>query len=1088
MEPHLSILLFYNQHNPHPMKKLLPILCFVFLSNTVHSQLIYYVRPNLPSSSDEIFYFGVFDIQTCKDSTLFQIKNTTGIFTIDDIAVCPNGDFYFSIYNYSFPYQQIGKLNLQDSSLVILADFNAGNSMVCDGNGVIWTGPDLNTFDTNSGQINSYGYIGYDLGGDLTYRDGKLYGTTINNELIEINTSDLSLTHVVYQYPLTDVVAFGVVSYSKSCDSTFSYITTTNLGITSTIDSVNAIYAIDPVAQTMTFVCNTPHAMWGATTPSEFLASNCTLQLDLDSDNSSGATGSDWQAPVLCTGNMVALADTDATWYSGYHTDSMRVRLLAPAPDLPQEYITATGFGSVSVSGLGGSWLSLISAANTAVPVSNTDFQTVLRTLVWHNDALPQTPGPRTVEVIAFCSGGRRDTAYSFLLVPTLLSAGQDTAFSVCADGMPFGLLAPGGDAGGIWSPTAAGSGVFSPQLDLPTVYTYMIDNSPCPADTAEISVAVLPLPAFSLGQDTSLCSGTPLVLSAPGNAVWQDGSNAFSFNVDTAGIYWAAYTGANGCSFQDSIEVFFKQGVQAQSAAQQCAGQAFAWNGLSFTKDTTVCQTLTAANGCDSMHCLALTFFYSSLALDTSICSGQGINWLGTNYQNAGIFLDTAMLNGCLTATRLSLAISPPDTVAQQVTICEGDGYSVGTQQFSATGLYTIPLQTVFGCDSTVMLDLKVQPSVQSGFAVAICPGSTYLFDGNSIAQAGMYEAQFQTAAGCDSTVTLSLSLHTAPMPTITGDTLICPGSVGILSTGNFSSIEWSGGESSASVTVSQPGIYSVTVVDANGCTATNSAALLVLPPIQASWMTADPSCHGGSDGFVELTTVSGAVEPLQFSLNQGNPISAGMFDELSAGMQVITITDNQGCTATYSLLLEDPPLLAVDLGPAQTLEVGQTYPIPVVINQAGDFSYAWSPPNGLSCTGCPNPVVTASDSIVYALLLTNGAGCIAHDSLLILIRKGEGVYIPQIFSPNGDGQNESFTVYGDPSLVEVVEFFQIFDRWGELLFDRESMSINDESSGWNGSFRGRLVLPGVYAWHARIKMLDGTVLLKKGDVTVVR
>jgi len=179
---------------------------------------------------------------------------------------------------------------------------------------------------------------------------------------------------------------------------------------------------------------------------------------------------------------------------------------------------------------------------------------------------------------------------------------------------------------------------------------------------------------------------------------------------------------------------------------------------------------------------------------------------------------------------------------------------------------------------------------------------------------------------------------------------------------------------------------------------------------------------------------------------------------------------------------------LLAVDLGPTQTLEVGQTYPIPVVINQAGDFSYAWSPPNGLSCTGCPNPVVTASDSIVYALLLTNEAGCTAHDSLLILIRKGEGVYIPQIFSPNGDGQNESFTVYGDPSLVEVVEFFQIFDRWGELLFDRESMSINDESSGWNGSFRGRLVLPGVYVWHARIKMLDGTVLLKKGDVTVVR
>jgi gliding motility-associated-like protein len=1070
------------------MKKLFPISAFLLLSNVLYSQLIYYVRPNLPSSSDETFYFGVFDVQTCKDSTLFQIKNTAGIFTIDDIAVCPNGDFYLSLYNYNFPYQQIGKLNMQDSSLIILANYDAGNSMVCDGNGLIWSGPNLNTFDTNSGQINSYGYIGYDLGGDLTFRDGKLFGTTINNELIEIDTANLNLTYVVYQYPLNDIVAFGIVSDSKSCDSTLTYITTTNLGVSSTIDSINAIYAIDPVAQTMTFVCNTPHAMWGATTPTEFLASNCSLQLDLDADDSSGATGSDWQAPLLCTGSTVALADTDATWYSGYHTDSMRVRLLAPAPDQPQEYLSATGFGSVSVSGQGSGQLTLLSAGNTAVPVSNADFQTVLRSLAWHNDAAPKTPGPRTVELVAFCSGGRRDTAYSYLTVPILLSAGQDTVFSVCADGMPFALLAPGGDAGGTWSATAAGSGVFSPQLDLPATYTYSVDNTPCPADTAEISVGLLPLPAFSLGQDTSLCIGAAIVLNAPGNAAWQDGSYGSSFNVDASGLYWAAYTDANGCSFQDSVVVVFKPGAQGQSAAQQCAGHPFNWNGLSFTSDTTVCQTFTAANGCDSLHCLSLTFYIPSLSLDTSICSGQTMNWLGTNYQQGGIYRDTVMLNGCLTATRLELTVSPPDTVARQAVICEGETYAVGAQQFSATGIYAVPFQTALGCDSTVLLDLQVQPSVQSGFSVSICPGSTYLFDGNSIAQAGMYAAQFQTAAGCDSTVTLSLSLHPAPMPMITGDTLICPGSVGILSVGNFSSIEWSGGEGSESVTVTQPGSYSVTVVDGNGCTASSSAAMMVLPPIQATWMSADPSCHGGSDGFVELTAVSGAVEPLQFSLNQGAIVSSGIFDGLPAGLQEITITDSQGCTAVFDLLLDNPPLLAVDLGPAQTLEVGQSYPIPVSINQSGTYTYAWSPPNGLSCIDCPNPVATAIDSTVYALLLTSGAGCTASDSLLILVIKGEGVYIPQIFSPNADGQNESFTVYGDLSLVELVEVFQIFDRWGELVFDRESMSINDETSGWNGSFRGRLVLPGVYVWYARVRMLNGTVVLKKGDVTVVR
>ncbi len=916
-----------------------------------------------------------------------------------------------------------------------------------------------------------------------------MYGTSVGNQLIQIDPYNPSATHVVYQYPIVNVEAYGIVSFSTSCDSTKTYITTSNYLLNgSTVDSVNAVYEIDPVAQTTTFLCETPHVFFGAASTTEFLASNCSLSLDLDADDSSGATGSDWQAPVLCTGNMVALADTDATWYSGYHTDSMRVRLLAPAPDQPLEYLTATGAGSVSVSGQGSGWLTLVSASNTAVPVSNADFQAVLRTLAWHNDAVPKTPGPRTVEVLAFCSGGRRDTAYAYLTVPTLLSAGQDTALAACADAAPFQMLAPGSAGGGAWSATAAGAGIFSPLLDMPATYTYVVDNGPCPADTAEVSVAVLPLPVFTLGQDTSLCSGAALVLQAPGASVWQDGSSGATFTVGSAGLYWAAYTDANGCSYADSIEVTAKQGSQGQSSAQQCAGQAFNWNGQSFTQDTTLCLSLTAANGCDSLHCLSLSFFYPSLALDTSVCSGRSVNWLGTTYQQVGIYRDTLMLNGCLTAARLTLSIAPPDTVAQNVAICAGESYTVGTQQFSATGQYAVLLQTAAGCDSVVLLGLTVRPTVASSLSGAICPGGSYLFDGASLGQPGTYSALFQTPEGCDSTVTLTLGLHVPPAPAISGDTLICPGSTGNLSVASFSATQWSGGESNATISVSLPGVYSVTVTDANGCTGSSSAELKVSPPIQAAWETTDPSCHGGSDGTVGLAGITGGAPPLRYSLNQGPFGTSGLFDGLSAGPQTVTVTDILGCTSSYGLQLSDPPLLAVDLGPAQTLEVGQTYPIPVAVNQAGVFSYSWSPPDGLSCTACPAPVVTASDSTLYTLLLTDAEGCTAIGSLLILVRKGEGLYIPQIFSPNADGQNERFTVYGDPSLVGAVELFMIYDRWGELLFAREYLSVNDEAAGWDGSYRGRPVLPGVYVWYARVRMLDGTVLLKKGDVTVVR
>jgi gliding motility-associated-like protein len=102
--------------------------------------------------------------------------------------------------------------------------------------------------------------------------------------------------------------------------------------------------------------------------------------------------------------------------------------------------------------------------------------------------------------------------------------------------------------------------------------------------------------------------------------------------------------------------------------------------------------------------------------------------------------------------------------------------------------------------------------------------------------------------------------------------------------------------------------------------------------------------------------------------------------------------------------------------------------------------------------------------------------------------VRQGEGIYVPQIFSPNEDGQNESFTVYGDPDLVQDVALLRIYDRWGELVFEQQSLTINDEAAGWQGTLRGRPVLPGVYVWYAEIRMRNGSIVFKKGELTVVR
>ena len=1065
-----------------------PILLFSLLGFFLNAQSIYYVRPNDPSLLDNKFSFGVLDLSTCQDSTIFLINNTSNILAINDLAVCPDGTFYFSAYKTSFPFEVIGRLNPQDSSLEVLSNFALGNSLTCDANGILWGGGlDLYSYDPSSGAYNNYGAIGHALSGDLTFRNGKLFGTTQNNDLIEIDPNNLPATVVAYHYSLNQTM-YGVVSVVKSCDSTVTYISANNDNAFPIPDTLNPVYAIDPIAQTTTFVCDMVHGMWGATTLSEFLASDCSVRLNLDPDTSSGAPPTDWQALPLCSAGSLIVADTDATYYSGYHTDSIRIRLLAPAPDSPLEYLTATAFGSVGVSGQGTGWLRLVAASSTAVAVANTDYQTSLRSVLWHNDALLPAPGLRTVEVIAFASGGRTDTSYAYLPVPLLPSAGQDTTFSACADATPFSLLAPASAAGGVWSPMLAG-GVFSPQGDLPGTFSYTVGNGLCPADTAFVTVAILPLPVFSLGQDTSLCTHQlPLSLAATGVSLWQDGSNNAVFSASQPGYYWAEFTDASGCKFRDSILVSALPLQSTSGAIQSCYGQPYDWNGQSFTSDTMVCATFAGLNGCDSTHCLLLSFYYPVLALDTSICIGQSFAWLGTDYSTSGVFADTISVGGCLTATLLDLNVKPPDTVSLHVSICNGESHTVGGQTFSASGQYLVELPNVSGCDTTLRLDLTVRLPIQSLLAVSICPDQGYVFGGDTLRMPGNYSALLQTSEGCDSTLSLTLSHLLVPAPQISGDTLLCDGESTTLSTGFFSSYAWSNGENTATANVLSTGIYTVTVTGANGCTASADATVWVSPPIIAVWDTGDPLCHGDSNGFIALASISNGVEPIEYQINGAAPTSVPMFDGLQAGNWELVATDGAGCIATFALTISDPPELAVELGPSPELEVGDTYVIPVQVNQSGALNFAWSPPEGLDCDNCPNPTATAFEEITYSLLLTTADGCEASDTLTLHIKRNEDVYIPNIFSPNGDGWNEVLAVYGNVNVVLAVDLFQVYDRWGELLFDSKSVGLNDVVSGWNGTHRGRPVLPGVYVWYAEIRLADGGIIRKSAEVTLIR
>ena len=108
---------------------------------------------------------------------------------------------------------------------------------------------------------------------------------------------------------------------------------------------------------------------------------------------------------------------------------------------------------------------------------------------------------------------------------------------------------------------------------------------------------------------------------------------------------------------------------------------------------------------------------------------------------------------------------------------------------------------------------------------------------------------------------------------------------------------------------------------------------------------------------------------------------------------------------------------------------------------------------------------------------------GCTTEDEIIVYVNNKKRIFIPNAFSPNGDGYNDLFMIYGGLG-VEEIENFQIFSRWGDLVFEKNNFQPNDPSMGWNGFFNGEKMNPAVFVFFAKIKYTNGETEIVKGDL----
>ncbi len=201
---------------------------------------------------------------------------------------------------------------------------------------------------------------------------------------------------------------------------------------------------------------------------------------------------------------------------------------------------------------------------------------------------------------------------------------------------------------------------------------------------------------------------------------------------------------------------------------------------------------------------------------------------------------------------------------------------------------------------------------------------------------------------------------------------------------------------------------------------------------------------------------------------------------------VQAIAV-NSSGCadTATHRLVVHSLPVVSI---PASMTVIAGTPTLVEPVNYSANIaSYRWTPTAGLSCDNCPQPLLRPSFNTTYKLQVTDSNGCRSSTEMqVVVVCKASNVFIPNTFSPNADGSNDVFYIRG--SGLARVKSLRIFNRLGQVVFERHQFGVNDLSAGWDGSYKGKALAPDNYIYQAEIFCENSEVLSFNGTVVLIR
>lgn len=556
-------------------------------------------------------------------------------------------------------------------------------------------------------------------------------------------------------------------------------------------------------------------------------------------------------------------------------------------------------------------------------------------------------------------------------------------------------------------------------------------------------------------------------------------------------------YTATAGCDSTVTVTVAALPTFASALTLEACTGTSAIYNGQNVLAGTSANFTLTAANGCDSIVTVTVMEIdpvTSSLTLQA--CNGSTATYNGQQLAPGSVtpFTLQALTTGC--DSIVTVTVQTVDVITSNLTLfsCPDNTVTYNNQQLAPGSVTPFPFVTPQGCDSIVTVTVQALPEATGAVTLTACTGTTATYNGQQLQPGSVTNIPFSTWQGCDSTVTVTvvelfpqaanLTLQACTGTTVTyNGQVLQPGTVT-----DFMLSTWQGCDSLVTVSVQELDVLtsSVTIQGCEGEQLTYNGT-----PVQPN--TTVDFIFTSVNGCDSIVTVTVLPSVPSFQTNEAVAICEGgtaiIFGQpISApGEYSQTFTSTTGCDSVHTVILSIVNNVSVELPTEITIKLGETTTLNPVVTPPSGLVYTWLPDPSLSCLDCPHPIASPIVTTNYSLTVSDQGGCVDSDEITVIVQR-PGVYIPNSFSPNGDGLNDVFMVFSDGKSVKKVVSFKVFSRWGESVYEYYDFPPDDYNYGWNGTHRGDLLDVAVFVYYTEVEFIDGRKQLYKGDVTLVR